>query len=153
MTFDELNEDQRLELKQRILTERNEQRGEGTSYGELADADELVSDQDAKDWAEGMEFSPDDFMCSCGGRTVKVERIPQWAVNYLVNNDDSSLTPEDKKLVDDYVQRLLEKERLCLICPVEGSESEFEPHPAFGLACGTVDFVAEGVPDGSRLAD
>lgn len=66
MAFDELNDEQRLELKQRILTERNEQKGEGTSYGELADADDLVSDEDAKDWAEGMEFSPDDFSCSAG---------------------------------------------------------------------------------------
>ena len=44
MTYDELNEDQRTELKQRILMERNEQKGEGTSYEELADADRLVSD-------------------------------------------------------------------------------------------------------------
>ena len=66
MTFDELSEEQKLELKQHILTERNEQRGEGTSYGELADADALVSDEDAKAWAEGMEFSPDDFSCSAG---------------------------------------------------------------------------------------
>ena len=64
VTFDELSEEQKLELKQRILTERNEQRGEGTSYGELAEADTLVSDEDARDWAEGMEFSPDDFSCS-----------------------------------------------------------------------------------------
>ena len=64
MTFDELSEEQKLELKQRILTERNDQQGKSTSYGELADADTLVSDEDAKDWAEGMEFSPDDFSCS-----------------------------------------------------------------------------------------
>ena len=64
MTFDELNDEQKLELKQRILTERNEQRGKGTSYGELADADKIVSDDEARKWAEGMEFSPDDFSCS-----------------------------------------------------------------------------------------
>lgn len=64
MTYDELNDEQRLELKQRILTERNEQKGEGTSYEELSLADDLVSDEDAKDWAEGMEFSEDDFACS-----------------------------------------------------------------------------------------
>ena len=64
MTFEELNEDQRLELKQRILTERNEQRGEGTSYGELANADDLVSDEDLKDWYGDVEFSNDDFACS-----------------------------------------------------------------------------------------
>jgi hypothetical protein len=148
MTFDELNDEQKLELKQRILTERNEQRGEGTSYEELALADDLVSDEDAKDWAEGMMFSEDDFTCSCHGRTVKVEKIPVWAVAYLVNADDSGLTPEDKKLVDDYVERLLKKERLRLICPIGETASEFEPHPAFGLACGTVDFAAEELRDG-----
>lgn len=148
MTFDELNDDQKVELKQCILTERNEQKGEGTSYGELADADDLVSDEDARDWAEGMEFSDDDFTCSCHGRTVKVEKIPVWAVAYLVNGDDSGLAPEDKKTVDDYVERLLKKERLRLICPIGETASEFEPHPAFGLACGTVDFAAEELRDG-----
>lgn len=148
MTFDELNDEQKLELKQRILTERNEQRGEGTSYEELALADDLVSDEDAKDWAEGMGFSEDDFTCSCHGRTVKVEKIPDWAVNYLVNSDDSNLTPEDKKMVDDYVERLLKERHLRLICPIDGTESEFEPHPAFGLASGTVDFAAEELRDG-----
>ena len=149
MTFDELNEEQRLELKQRILTERNDARGEGTSCEELADADDLVSDKDAKDWAEGMEFSEDDFMCSCHGRTVKVEHVPQWAVCYLVNADDSALTLEDKKLVDDYVERFLKKERLRLVGPIDGSENEFCAHPAFGLACETVDFMAEEMRDGS----
>ena len=148
MSFDELNDEQKLELKQRILTERNENRGEGTSYGELADADDLVSDEDLKDWYGATEFSPDDFMCSCSGRTVKVEGIPQWAVCYLVNADDSALTPEDKKTVDDYVERLLKKEHLRLLGPIDGTESEFEPHPAFGLACGTVDFAAEELRDG-----
>lgn len=147
MSFDELNAEQKLELKQRILTERNEQKGEGTSYGELADADDLVSDEDAKDWAEGMAFSEDDFFCSCHGRTVKVERIPQWAVCYLVNSDDSALTPEDKRTVDDYVERLLKEKRLRLICPIDGTENGFSSHPAFGLPCETVDFAAEELRD------
>lgn len=64
MTFEELNEDQRLELKQHILTERNDKRGEGTSYEELANADDLVSDEDLKDWYGDVEFSNDDFACS-----------------------------------------------------------------------------------------
>jgi len=148
MTFDELNDDQKLELKQRILTERNERRGEGTSYGELADADGLVSDEDLKDWYGGTEFSPDDFMCSCSGRTVKVERIPDWAVNYLVNSDDSNLTPEDKKMVDDYVERLLKERRLRLLGPIDGTENESSSSPAFGLASGTVDFAAEELRGG-----
>lgn len=141
MTFDELNDDQKVELKQRILMERNEQKGEGTSYGELADADDLVSDEDAKDWAEGMEFSPDDFACSASEPNVRVRNVPQWAVCYLVNSDDSGLTPEDKSMVDRWVAELL-AEGLELLCPIDGSENEFCSAPAFGLACGTVDFVA-----------
>ena len=150
MTFDELNDEQKLELKQRILTERNENRGEGTSYGELADADDLVSDEDLKDWYGATEFSPDDFMCSCSGRTVKVEGIPQWAVCYLVNADDSALTPEDKKTVDDYVERLLKEEHLRLLGPIDGTENGFSSHPAFGLPCETVDFAAEELRDDGR---
>lgn len=141
MTFDELNDDQKVELKQRILTERNEQRGEGTSYEELSLADDLVSDEDAKDWAEGMEFSPDDFACSASEPNVRVRNVPQWAVCYLVNSDDSGLTPEDKSMVDRWVAELL-AEGLELLCPIDGSENEFCSAPAFGLACGTVDFVA-----------
>lgn len=66
MTFDELSKEQLVELKQRILVERNDQQGEGTSYGELANADKTVSDDEAREWAEGMVFSPDDFSCSAG---------------------------------------------------------------------------------------
>ena len=64
MTYDELNEDQKLELKQQIVMDRNEHIGEGTSSWELANADELVSDDDLRDYYEGTEFSPDDFTCS-----------------------------------------------------------------------------------------
>lgn len=71
MTFDELSEEQKLELKQRILTERNEQRGEGTSYGELADADELVDDEALEAEYGGTEFSPDDFSCSASSGTER----------------------------------------------------------------------------------
>lgn len=75
-----------------------------------------------------------------------VERIPRWATCYIVNSDDSGLTPDDKKLVDDYVDRLLAK-GLRLVCPIDGTENEFCAHPAFGLACETVDFEAEELRD------
>lgn len=64
MTFEELNDEQRLELKQRMLVDLDDKNPDGPSYGELADADLLVSDDEARKWAEGMEFSPDDFTCS-----------------------------------------------------------------------------------------
>ena len=147
MTYDELNEDQRIELKQRILVERNEQKGEGASYEELADADRLVSDEDARDWAGSMEFFNDDFMSS---PTARIESIPQWAVCYIVNSDDSGLDPEDRKMVDDYVKRLLERDRLRLVYPIDGTENGFCSHPAFGLPCETVDFEAEKVSDDGK---
>lgn len=85
MTFDDLNNDQRVELKQRILTERNEARGEGTSYGELADADTLVSDEDARAWAKGMEFSPDDFSCGVAAdRDGVLDELKEWAERELL---------------------------------------------------------------------
>jgi len=61
MRLNELNEEQRLQLKQSVLEARNEERGEGTSYGELADAGELVSDAELEDSFGGTEFSENDF--------------------------------------------------------------------------------------------
>jgi len=63
-------------------------------------------------------------------RTQKIKKVPNWAVCYLVNSDASALTDEDQKMVDDWVDNLL-KDGLQLICPIDGTESEFEPYPAF----------------------
>ena len=79
-----------------------------------------------------------------------VERIPQLAVCYIVNSDDSGLDHEDRKMVDDYVKWLLEKEHLRLACPIDGTENGFCSNPAFGLPCETVDFEAEKVPDDGK---
>lgn len=84
--------------------------------------------------------------------STTVDRIPQWAVCYIVNADDSGLEPYDKKLVDDYVGGL-ERKGLRLVCPIDGTESEFELYPAFGLACGTVDFYAEKSSEGCGERD
>lgn len=67
MTLKDLNRDQRIELKQRILTEQRDAIGETPSWGELADADELVSDEDLHDWFDGTEFCEEDF---ASGREV-----------------------------------------------------------------------------------
>ena len=61
MTLKELNHEQRLQLKQRILMDRMEEKGEGPSWGELADADTLVSDEELEAEFGGTEFVPDDF--------------------------------------------------------------------------------------------
>lgn len=61
MTLKELNSDQRLQLKQDILTRRLDEKGESPSYAELADADKLVSDEELEDEFGGTEFVPEDF--------------------------------------------------------------------------------------------
>lgn len=57
MTVKELNRDQIVQLKQDYLVEI---RGD-VSYGELADADELVTDAQVFDRYSGVDFVPDDF--------------------------------------------------------------------------------------------
>ncbi len=72
---------------------------------------------------------------------MRVGNVPQWAVNYLVDADSSGLSDEDRQMVDRWILKLA-GEGLELLCPIDGSENEFCSAPAFGLACGTVDFVA-----------
>ena len=67
MKVTDLNREQILELKQRILEESNEAYGEGTSYGELADADTLVSNDEVIAAYRDTEFTPEDFNCPSGG--------------------------------------------------------------------------------------
>ena len=62
MKLKDLNDDQRLQLKQRILTDRMDAKGESPSYGELADADTLVTDEELEAEYGDTEFVPDDFM-------------------------------------------------------------------------------------------
>lgn len=59
MTVHELTREQLIELKQHMLCEQG-----SPSYGELADADELVSDETAFAEYDTTEFSEDDFFCT-----------------------------------------------------------------------------------------
>ena len=61
MKLKDLNDDQRLQLKQRILTDRMDAKDESPSYGELADADTLVTDEELEEAYGGTEFVADDF--------------------------------------------------------------------------------------------
>ncbi len=62
MKLKDLSGDQKLQLRQDILTRRMDKKGESPSYGELADADDLVSDKELEDEFGGTEFVPEDFM-------------------------------------------------------------------------------------------
>lgn len=62
MKLKDLNDDQRLQLKQDLLSRRMDEKGESPSYGELADADTLVTDEELEAEFGDTEFVPDDFM-------------------------------------------------------------------------------------------
>lgn len=61
MTVYDLTRDQLIELKQSILCEHG-----CLSYGELADADEIVSDNAVYSEFDNYDFSTDDFFCTAG---------------------------------------------------------------------------------------
>ena len=61
MTLKDLSAEQKLELKQNFLTKDND-----VSYGELARADELVSDEELEEEYGHVEFTNDDFFCTAG---------------------------------------------------------------------------------------
>lgn len=60
MKVRELNREQLVELKQGILFSLPE----SPSYGELADADNLVDDETVFDLYDDTEFVPEDFSCT-----------------------------------------------------------------------------------------
>ena len=62
MKLKDLNDDQRLQLKQDLLSRRMDEKGESPSYGELADADRLISDEELEAEFGDTEFVADDFM-------------------------------------------------------------------------------------------
>ena len=88
------------------------------------------------------KYKPNNKQKKKGIETTVVEGIPQWSVNYFVNDETGGLDEEDLKLVMDY-EKELRDQGLRLITPIEGTENAFNPYPSFGLACDTVDFYAE----------
>lgn len=60
MTIKELSREQLIELKQHYYCERNE----NVSYGELADIDNLVTDEELEKEYGHITFVKDDFFCS-----------------------------------------------------------------------------------------
>lgn len=61
MTVNELNRDQICQLKQQMLVERMDSQGESPSWGELADADILISDAEVMAEFCSVEFVNEDF--------------------------------------------------------------------------------------------
>jgi hypothetical protein len=61
MTFSELTTEQKLELKQALLLEREE----SVSFEEMANCDELVTDEELEAKWGSVIFTEDDFISKC----------------------------------------------------------------------------------------
>lgn len=61
MTINELTPEQLTQVKQRYYTEKQAEKGEGVSWGELAQINELVTDAEIIAEYSGVNFVPDDF--------------------------------------------------------------------------------------------
>lgn len=73
MNVHELSREQLIELKQNYLIEIMDRRtGESPSWGELAEANEIVSDEEVFEFYADTVFVPDDFSCSME------EELPWW---------------------------------------------------------------------------
>ena len=74
---------------------------------------------------------------------------PTYALPYLVNGDSSGMDDSDVEACDEWTREITERLQsqypgtsvVFLTDDSEGAEDEFNPHPAFGLACSTVPCV------------
>lgn len=81
MTLKDLNKNQVHQLKERILLEKNEY----VSYGELANADSLISDLEVKERFGGINFVPDDFSVEAeDNKEIKIKIYPIQGVPFCV---------------------------------------------------------------------
>lgn len=71
-----------------------------------------------------------------------VEWVPSWAVSGFEYGDWSGVEESDRAAAERW-RRGLASEGLQLVCPVYARAMEFNPSPAFGAACDTVDYYVE----------
>lgn len=67
-------------------------------------------------------------------KSETIEKIPTWALCYIINGDASGLEDEDIEMVDDFCSQFPG----AIYCP-KTEEGYFTTRPAFGLACDVVD--------------
>lgn len=69
-----------------------------------------------------------------------IERIPTWALCYIINGDSEGLTEEDVAQVKGFYETYRKAGcRIEIISPQEGCESYFTRYPAFGLPADVED--------------
>ena len=68
-----------------------------------------------------------------------IEKIPDWALCYIINGDASGLEDEDIEMVDKFCEQFPG----AIYSPITNEDGDIEPYftsyPAFGLACDVVD--------------
>lgn len=70
-----------------------------------------------------------------------VEGIPDWAMTFIAYGDASGLEFDDLTEARRYVKQLADA-GLVLNAPIDETANEFNPHPAFGKATKTHDWIA-----------
>ena len=85
MTFAELSREQKIELKQNMLFEWLD----NPSYGEPADADRLVPDEELEKKYGNTEFVPEDFTSSTDNDGFKKVAKPVYAVTMTGASTDT----------------------------------------------------------------
>lgn len=71
-----------------------------------------------------------------------IEKVPTWALCYLVYGDSTGLTDEEIYMID----KLCQKQRIELVCPITdcvegGTQPYFTPDPFFGQPTEVEDCV------------
>lgn len=73
----------------------------------------------------------------------RIAAIPDYALSYLINGDDSGLPLEDKKIIDTwkltYENMAKEANGYFEICMTDDIDSHFTWNPEFGLPCNVYD--------------
>ena len=101
MTLKDLNKNQIHQLKERILFEKNED----VSYGELANADSLISDLEVKERFGGINFVPDDFNVEAeDNKEIKIKIYPIQGVPFYVI---LSKTFYDEDCIDEWIEEYI----------------------------------------------
>ena len=63
-------------------------------------------------------------------RFETIEKIPTWALRYIINGDPTGLSDEDIKMVDGFMQ----KWQVDIVSPLsQDGNVSFSHYPAFGL--------------------
>ena len=80
------------------------------------------------------------------GKIKTIENFPEYAVNYLYYGEDETLSEDEKKEIQNFMDDFY------FVEVVPYSENGFCKYPVFGLSCRTVSILVEEKMKGNRNA-